>query len=89
MFVNQTYAQQGLANLLPTRDSIPELDFNNIFHRIDKIINKTFFFNGHKSRSGGGFFVHTSLIYYGLHTNPSFGAAPPTSNGPISDLRRS
>ena len=35
------------------------------------------------------FFVHTSMIYYGLHTNPSFGAAPPTSNGPISDLRRS
>ena len=24
-----------------------------------------------------GFFVHTSLIYYGLHTNPSFGAGLP------------
>ena len=35
------------------------------------------------------FLLHTSLIYYGLHTNPSFGAAPPTSNAPISDLRRS
>ena len=35
------------------------------------------FFNGHKSRSGGVFFVHTSLIYYGLHTNPSFGAGLP------------
>ena len=23
------------------------------------------------------FFVHTSLIYYGLHTNPSFGAGLP------------
>ena len=35
------------------------------------------FFNGYKSRSGVGFFVHTSLIYYGLHTNPSFGAGLP------------
>ena len=39
--------------------------------------DKAIFFNGYKSRSGGVFFVHTSLIYYGLHTNPSFGAGLP------------
>ena len=36
-----------------------------------------YFFNRYKSRSGGFFFVHTSLVYYGLHTNPSFGAGLP------------